>query len=399
MPDFSIHPSLPSRAPSGTSTWSLILLVLAASALPPLHASAIPPSSPPQSPPSSATATTTDSLAFPRLAATDLHSLKTLLEKAGWPDSHVRAVLNVEVQRRLNPDPVLRPEDLKPFHFWHTGPDAMPVATINTPDERKARAAREQLAAAKYEELFPHVETETGLLDRWEEQRRWGDLSAEKRAAVSALLDRAAKTRDDFLESRGRMLTRTEWETLWSANRDTRRQLAALLTPAELLDYDLRNSNTAAQMRNELDAFAPTRDEFLALFHARHPLELDFEDKPAGLDSAIDAARADAEKATQEKIAAALGDARFDDYRLSLDPACQTLRFDGRYARTDAATVRRLYRSFLKTKAALGNLDTLPASERDSAASALKAALFREFRTVLDEEGTRRYLQEQSLWP
>src|SRR5262245_7681830 len=67
---------------------------------------------------------TVEALAFDRVTATDLTTLKNLLEKAGWPESHVRAVLNVEVQRRLNPDPVLRLEDLKPFHFWHTGPDA-----------------------------------------------------------------------------------------------------------------------------------------------------------------------------------------------------------------------------------------------------------------------------------
>ena len=35
----------------------------------------------------------------------------------------------------------------------------------------------------------------------------------------------------------------------------------------------------------------------------------------------------------------------------------------------------------------------------DATAASLKAGLHREFRTVLDEEGTRRFLQEQSLWP
>jgi hypothetical protein len=337
---------------------------------------------------------------FDRIAATDLSALKNSLEKAGWPASHIQALLSVEIQRRLNPAPALRAEDLRPFHFWHTGPDAQPIATVNTPDIVKARATREELARAKYEELFPPADdTDSSLLLEWEDQRRWGALSAEKRTAVAALLERTGKTRDDFLEKRGRMLTRDEWETLWTLNRDTRRQLEQLLTPAELLDYDLRNSNTAARMRNELDAFAPTRDEFLALFRLRHPLELGFEDKPGGLNPAIDASRDAAEKASLEKIAATLGPARFDDYQLSLQPACQTLRFDGRYARADAPTCLRLYRSFLKTKAALENLDTLPASERDSTATTLKAALFREFRDVFDEEGTRRYLQDQALWP
>ncbi|ATC63935.1 hypothetical protein CMV30_08200 [Nibricoccus aquaticus] len=348
---------------------------------------------------STATPLTTEALSFDRIATTDLPALKNSLEKAGWPDSHIRALLGLEVQRRLNPEPVLRFEDLKPFHFWHTGPDSLPVSNLNTPELVKARTAREELVRAKYDELFPHAETETGLLDRWEEQRRWGDLPADKRAQVLALLDRSARARDDFLESRGRMLNPQEWETLWQTNHDTRRQLEQLLTADELLDYDLRNSNTAARMRNELDAFAPTRDEFIAVFRLRHPLELAFEDKPHGGDPAIDAQREAAEKSALEKTAALLGPARFDDYLISLDPVCQTLRFDGRHARTDAATVRRLYRSFLNAKQRLASLDTQPLPEREAAATSLKAGIHREFRTVFDEEATRRFLQEQSLWP
>ncbi|MGC4072791.1 MAG: hypothetical protein QM760_09770 [Nibricoccus sp.] len=372
-----------------SSSFRLSLVIAALSALPLAGHAANQPSAP----------LTADEVSFERVAATDLSALKNLLEKAGWPESHVRAVLNVEVQRRLNPAPVLRLEDLKPFHFWHTGPDALPVANLNTPESLRQLAGREELARLKYEELFPHVETETGMLDQWEEQRRWGSLSPEKRAQVSALLETSGKARDDFLEKRGRMLNPQEWQTLWQANRETRRQLTQILTPDELLDYDLRNSNTAAQMRNELDTFAPTREEFTAIFRLRHPLELDFEDKPRGIDTAVDAQRESAEKASAEKITALLGPGRFDDYRLSLDPVCQTLRFDGRYARTDAATVRRLYRSFLKTKDQLTSLDSKPARERDTASASLKAELHREFRTVFDEEGTRRFLQEQSLWP
>jgi hypothetical protein len=342
---------------------------------------------------------TVEAVAFDRIAATDFSALKNSLEKAGWPDSHIRALLGLEVQRRLNPDPVLRLEDLKPFHFWHTGPDALPVANLNTPELAKQRTEREELVRAKYDELFPHVETETGLLDRWEDQRRWGTLAPEKRTQVLALLESSGKARDEFLEKRGRMLNSQEWETLWQANRDTRRQLEHILTADELLDYDLRNSNTATQMRTELDAFAPTREEFVALFRLRHSLELAFEDKPHDSDPAADAQRELAEKDSLKKIAALLGPQRFDDYLLSLDPVCQTLRFDARYARTDAATTRRLYRSFLKAKQSLASLDAKPLPGREAASASLKAELHREFRTVFDEEGTRRFLQEQSLWP
>ena len=43
-------------------------------------------------------------------------------------------------------------------------------------------------------------------------------------------------------------------------------QLAAILTPDELLEWDLRHSDTANQLKNDLSAFDPSQDEFRALF-------------------------------------------------------------------------------------------------------------------------------------
>ncbi len=340
-----------------------------------------------------------EAIRFERIAATDLATLKAVLERAGWPETHIQFLLNAEIQRRINPEFVPKFEDMRTFEFWRTGPDALPLAHLDTPEQRKAIAEREGKARAAFEALFPTQEEESGPLTQWANQRRWGGLSQEKRTTVEKILRAAELHRDQFLKERGRMLTRAEWETLWTANRETRHQLAQTLSPEELLDYDLRNSNTAAQMRGELDSFAPTREEFLAIFHVRHRLELDFEDKPKDYDPALDAQREAAEKACTPQIAALLGPERFDDYQLSLDQGCQLLRFDGRHARISAAAVRTLYRTFLATKAKLKEAETLPETEKQRRTAELKADLFSQFRRSLDEEGTRRYLQEQGLWP
>lgn len=339
------------------------------------------------------------SIEFTQISTFDLTALKSALEKAGWPKSHVQALLNVEIQCRYRTDFTPTFEDMRTFEFWRTGPDALPLAHLDTPERRKEMAEREAKAREAYESLFPVVEDESGPLTKWEEQRRWGNLPQDKRNAVEKILKDAEQFRDKFLKDRGRMLTRDEWEILWTANREARNQLAKALIADELLDYDLRNSNTAAQMRGELDSFEPTRDEFLGIFRLRHPLELDFEDKPKDLYPEIEAQRTAAEKLSTQKIAALLGPERFDDYQLSLDRGCQLLRFDGRYARITAATVRTLYRAFLATQAKLKEAEALPAVEKERRTTELKASLFAQFRRSLDEEGTRRYLQEQGLWP
>lgn len=339
-------------------------------------------------------------IAYAKLATLEFSALQTTLENAGWPETHVRAFVDAEIQRRLNPPFEPKASDLRPFEFWRTGPDAQPFAPANLRARTAEQERRDAAVREAHDKLFPDIPaSDSPALLAWDEKRRWGDLAPEKRQAVAAILARADRERDAMLGSRGGMLTRDEWQQAWKKVEATRTDLAHALTPEELLDYDLRNSTTAEKLRTELDNFQPTKDEFLVLFRLRHPLELSFGHKPVGIDATVDRRRADAEAEVNKKIAALLGPERYDDYQLSLQPACQLLQFDGRFANADARTVRALYRAMLAAKDNLQKIEAPSAAEKNAQSAAIKAALFQKFRAVFDEEGTRRYLQEQSLWP
>ncbi|MFT3783078.1 MAG: hypothetical protein QM790_13805 [Nibricoccus sp.] len=337
---------------------------------------------------------------YEQLSKTDFAELKATLEKAGWPALHVQVLLGAEIQQRLNPPEIAKASDFRPFEYWRTGPDAEPLSHLNTPERLSARKTREESARRQFEALFPETEPEEQtLLRTWDEQRKWGKLSAEKRNALSAVFAQMNSARDAFLQTRGGMLIPEEHRQLWKITEDARSELAKILSPDELLDFDLRNSSTANRMRSELDNFQPTREEFLAIFKLRLPLELNFAHKFLGQIPEVDRARADAEAATEKAIAKLLGDTRYAEYKISLEPACQTLQFDGRFARTNAVTVRQLYRALLKAQTEYKNAENLSDGERRAAQAQIKSDLFKKFRAVFDEEGTRRYLQEQNLWP
>jgi hypothetical protein len=340
--------------------------------------------------------------AYASLSSLPFADLKIALEHAGWPAAHVQALLGAEIQHRLNPAPVIAASDLRPFEFWRTGPDAHPIPATSNRQRSEEQSRREDAVRQAFDALFPAsaVTPESDALLAWEDRRRWGNLPADKRAAVARVIDRAERTRHALFDQRGGMLTRSEWDTAWKIAEDARAQLTRLLSPEELLGHDLRNSVTAERMRSELDNFQPSRAEFITIFQLRHPLELAFGHKPPDIDASIDRQRTDAESTVEKQLAAALGVERYDDYCLSLQPACQTLQFDGRFARADAAVIRKLYRSLLATKARIAQLGSSNVGDLNSTEAAKwKDSLYREFRAVLDEEGTRRYLQEQGLWP
>jgi hypothetical protein len=341
-----------------------------------------------------------------RLHALPFAELKATLERAGWPAAHVQAVLHAEIQRRLNPPAEIKPSDLRPFEFWRTGPDAEGFSPAEVRRRQAEQTRREAEVSATFEALFPasvpaESPAESPALAAWNDQREWGKLAAEKRAAIKATLDRCAAERDAIMDARGGLLNRDEWARVWKIVADARREIERLLTEEELLDYDLRTSPTANRLRKELDNFHPTQAEFLAIFRLRHAFELTFDHKPRGVDATVDQQRTDAEAELEKQLAAKLGLARYDDYRLSLQPACQLLQFDGRFSQVAAADIRALYRELLKTKARLAEIDASTQSdpEKNSARQHAKEDIYRRFIARLDEEGARRYLQEQSLWP
>ena len=105
-----------------------------------------------------------------------------------------------------------------------------------------------------------------------------------------------------------------------------RLDIEALLTPDELTQYDLRNSNTAHQLRWQLSGFDLTEDEYKTLFALRKPFD-DAHDSTGPLRSPEQMrARSDAQKALDAQIKEALGEQRYADYKRAQDQDYKLLR-------------------------------------------------------------------------
>jgi hypothetical protein len=110
------------------------------------------------------------------------------------------------------------------------------------------------------------------------------------------------------------------------AMKESESALAGILTPEELLDYNLRFSITANMMRMQLGGFEPTEQEFLDLFKVRKAYDDEFGIEGMTAQSKSEKGKADAaKKELDAQVKTLLGDARYSDYERSQDPNFQTM--------------------------------------------------------------------------
>ena len=136
------------------------------------------------------------------------------------------------------------------------------------------------------------------------------ELNTLEREFGSELLKKMAQgatDAQDMAEIRG---LRTE--------RDDR--IATMLTPDQKMEYDLRKSPTAANMRLQMDGFDPSEDEFRDIFAARKAFDNEHGVVPGSSISPADAEiRQFAEQEMNDQIRTSLGDDRYQDYMRQTD--------------------------------------------------------------------------------
>jgi hypothetical protein len=96
-------------------------------------------------------------------------------------------------------------------------------------------------------------------------------------------------------------------------------EMAQFMTPQELEQYELRTSQTASQLRYDLDGFEPSENEFREIFKLRKEREEDLAHVYDPDDKVGQERRKKAAEEVDEQIKAQLGEARFDEYKLSQD--------------------------------------------------------------------------------
>ena len=208
--------------------------------------------------------------------------------------------------------------------YWATGhPNALSQPSINT---RAELAQLDQEKSAVLKDLFgveglaeinrssPYAraksKAKTGYAMDFIPDETMAELNSMEQEFGSKLLKKMASGTSDAQD-------RSEIRMLREAREN---QIASMLTPEQKLEYDLRKSPTAANLRLQLDGFDPSEDEFRNIFQIQKKFEDDHGVISGATISPVEVQeRRLAEQDMKNDMRSMLGEDRFQDYLQQTD--------------------------------------------------------------------------------
>lgn len=222
--------------------------------------------------------------------------------------------------------------------------------------------------------------------------RKYGDLPAEKVDQLEAIVADYDEMSAAVHDRMNGAALREDREQLRLLEKERRADLATLLSPAELAEYDLRSSPSAAAVRQRLTYFKPTEAEFRAL--ASVQLEFDREYGTSNLSDAEETRRRNAEKELTARIQAILPPERFAEYQLVSDPSFRNTVSFVRSFNFDEAVAREVFtlqRDITAQAATIRGQSDISPEQRAAALTALYSTATAQLEKTIGAPGLEAY--------
>jgi hypothetical protein len=185
-------------------------------------------------------------------------------------------------------------------------------------------AARQQLARDEKEAVDAALGEESGAsaYAHARQVHQYGDLPDSQLRE----LDRITRDYDELINevrsSAQGILLAEDREKIAYLEKEKRADISKLLSPDQLLEYDLRSSPTASALRQQLVAFNPSEDEFRAMFKVQQAFDLEHGvTSPELMTPAQRLAQVQGRKELTAQMKGVLSPERFPEYEQKTDPA------------------------------------------------------------------------------
>lgn len=256
-----------------------------------------------------------------QVESTDFHQYMANLRAIGCPPETVRDLIIAEVNKLFAPRFAVLASQTQRYDYWK------PASKKSKEDLRQQLDALQKEKRALLHALLgidgdPHEKWANVTIDDLAEQGRFGFLSADKEKQVREIMDK--------YKALG--ATRQSGEIFIGDGSDSKRlreqrreELARVLTPDELYQFDLRDSNTAESIRGRFGSADLTEEEYRKLFDLRRA----YEDEQGAVADNSDPEkmrrRSEARRQLEEGYKTALGEDRNKEVQRQMDPSWRGL--------------------------------------------------------------------------
>ena len=249
----------------------------------------------------------------------DLPTLILRLRAAGFPTSVVRSIVAAEIGERF----AARRKELTAAQsktpYWKN-----PGFSPFDPKVMTALRALTHEQSDLLKQLLGPDAVSTNDMTRSSPRSQFGNLPPEKLEQLQNILSDYNEMRSQIYSTTNGLILPEDRAQLALLEKEQRVDLAALLTPQELEEYNLRNSSTAGKLRSQLATFNPTEDEFRAIFKIQQAFDDQFGSTMA---MTMEQRRQymEAQKQLLPQFQAVLTPDRFAAYQQAIDPAYQQI--------------------------------------------------------------------------
>lgn len=270
--------------------------------------------------------TSTPSSRWSALHTDDLPGLIIRLQAAGFPPFIIRAIVIAEVDARAEQrlHALHGTDEMRPF--WKSDPSPFGHDPKQSAEHSRIYRERSRLLRELLGESFPEYPDPSA-----EQRRRYGDLPPGKIAALQQIEADYSEMSAQLRAAADGIRLAEDREKHALLEREKQADLAALLSPAELESYQMRNAHTTRRLSRAMALMDATEAEFRAVYRVRKAFDDRLttqrisEQVAAGSYSGDPAAPAIQQLAAD--LRAALGDARYADYERAGNYEYQNLTY------------------------------------------------------------------------
>ena len=330
-----------------------------------------------------------DVTAWAAVNAGELKDVVARLRAAGFPTTAIRAI----VWARLQEDDESRLNGLflgvEEPPYWQAGSrnlDPKVMAAFRQIREEQSRIVKELLGSDGLEE---HPWT------RFQQRRMFGDIPADKAEALQQIVRDYNELRSEIYAEANGLIMPEDREKIRYLETEMRSDVARVLDPRELENYELRSSSIANTLRSQLATFQPTEEEFRTLFRVAQAVEAELGGVPGAMTQEETRRRI---AAINERAKQVLAPDRYAAFEQAMEPRYSALnRIAARYE-LPPAVVPQVYSVQQDIQRRAGEMRSLAPAQRAPAAAALAQEAATRIAPLLGGPGFEAYRVYGGQW-